>query len=134
MVEVLDAQAADVVDEDEGHHDREKPYLAPAVEHQTAEEQHGVLELCGRKVIQRQRDGQKPEQKDDGAENQSVSLLLAEKADAANGTGLGWIQIQSASALSTALSRSAVHSLDAITMTMVLPLKAMTAFSTLSCA
>ena len=80
LVEVLDAQAADVVDEDEGHHDREKPYLAPAVEHQTAEEQHGVLELCGRKVIQRQRDGQKPEQKDDGAENQSVSLLLAEKS------------------------------------------------------
>ena len=37
-----------------------------------------------------------------------------------------------ASALSTALSRSAVHSLDAITMTMVLPLKAITAFPTLS--
>ncbi len=61
-VKVLDGKAADIVDEDEGHHDREKPYLAPAVEHQTAEEQHGVLELCGRKVVQRQRDGQKAEQ------------------------------------------------------------------------
>ena len=39
-----------------------------------------------------------------------------------------------ARALSTALSRSAVHSLEAITMTTVLSLKAMTAFSTLSCA
>ena len=40
----------------------------------------------------------------------------------------------SPSALSTALSRSAVHSLEAMTMTTVLSLKAITAFSTFSWA
>ena len=74
-VKMLNGKAADIVDEDEGHHDREKTDLAPAVKHKAAEEQHGVLELCGRKVVQRQRDGQKAEQENNGAENQSVSLL-----------------------------------------------------------
>ena len=68
-------EPAQIVDEDESQHDWEEPDFAPAVEHQTAQEQDGVLELCGRKVIQRQRDGKKPEQKDDGAENQGVDLL-----------------------------------------------------------
>ena len=74
-VKVLNAQAADIVDEDQGHHDREKAYFAPAVEHQTAHKQHSVLEFCRREVVQRQRDGQKPEQENNGAENQGVSLL-----------------------------------------------------------
>ena len=69
-------QAAEIVDEDQGQHDREEPDLTPAVEHQAAHKEHGILELCGRKVIQRQRDGKKPEQKDDGAENQGFDLLL----------------------------------------------------------
>ena len=134
-VKMLNGKAADIVDEDEGHHDREKTDLAPAVKHQAAEEQHGVLELCGRKVVQRQRDGQKAEQENNGAENQSVSLLCAcsKKADAA----VAPARIRSDqlfSALSTALSRSAVHSLEAMAMTTRLSLKAMTAFSTLLCA
>ena len=77
VLHAFQPQAAEVVDEDEGHHDREKTDLAPAVKHKAAEEQHGVLELCGRKVVQRQRDGQKAEQENNGAENQSVSLLCA---------------------------------------------------------
>ena len=134
-VKALDAQAADVVDEDKGHHDREKAYFAPAVEHQTAHKQHGVLEFCRREVVQRQCDGQKPEQENNGAENQGVSLLLiTEKSRCRNWHRLFRCQIQFARALSTALSRSAVLSLEAITMTTVLSLKAMTAFSTLVCA
>ena len=69
-------QAAEIVDEDQGQHDREEPDLTPAVEHQAAHKEHRILELCGRKVIQRQRNGKKPEQKDDGAENQGFDLLL----------------------------------------------------------
>ena len=134
-VKVLDGKAAYIIDEDEGHHDREKAHLAPAVEHQTAKEQHGILELCGREIVQRQRDGQKAEQEDDGAENQGVSLLfylkkpMPKMAPALGGSDSE--RDDQARALSTALSRSAVHSLEAITMTTVLSLKAMTAFSTL---
>ena len=72
---MFDGKAAEIVDEDKRHHDREKAHLAPAVEHQTAQKQHGVLQFCGGKIVQRQRDGQKTEQEDDGAENQGVSLL-----------------------------------------------------------
>ena len=73
---MFDGKAAEVVDEDKRHHDREKAHLAPAVEHQTAQKQHGVFQFCGGKIVQRQRDGQKTEQEDDGAENQGVSLLF----------------------------------------------------------
>ena len=76
LVKMLDGKAADIVDQDQGHHHREEAYLAPAVEHQTAQKQHGILELRGCKVVQRQRDGQKAEQEDYGAENQGVSLLF----------------------------------------------------------
>ena len=90
-----------------------------------------IIRTTSNEVAKKRGTGSKIE----GAENQSVSLLCAcsKKADAAAAPA----RIRSDqlfSALSTALSRSAVHSLDAITMTMVLPLKAMTAFSTLSCA
>lgn len=59
--------------------------------------------------------------------------LSTEKADAADGTG-SEDQIQLFRALSTALFRSAVHSLEAITMTTRSPLEEMMAFSTLLCA
>ena len=75
-IKMFDGKAAEVVDEDKRHHDREKAHLAPAVEHQTAQKQHGVFQFCGGKIVQRQRDGQKTEQEDDGAENQGVSLLF----------------------------------------------------------
>ena len=76
LIKMLDAQTAQIVDEDQGDHHRKESYLAPAVEHQTAQKQHGVFQLGGSEIIQRQRYGQKPEQKDNGAENQSVSLLF----------------------------------------------------------
>ena len=74
-VEALKPESAEVVDKDESQHDREKPHLAPAVEHEAAQEEDGVFELRGREVIERQRDGQKAQQKDDGAEDHGVSLL-----------------------------------------------------------
>ena len=85
VLHAFQPQAAEVVDEDEGQHDREKPDFAPAVEHQTAHKEHGVLEFGGRKVIERQRDGEKPEQKKDGAENQGVPPL--KKGRCRQGTG-----------------------------------------------
>ena len=59
--------------------------------------------------------------------------FLLKKADAADGTG-SEDQIQLFRALSTALFRSAEHSLEAITMTTRSPLEEMMAFSTLLCA
>ena len=59
--------------------------------------------------------------------------FLLKKADAADGTGSEG-QIQLFRALSTALVRSAEHSLEAITMTTRSPLAEMMAFSTLLCA
>lgn len=59
--------------------------------------------------------------------------FLLKKADAADGTGSEG-QIQLFRALSTALFRSAEHSLEAITMTTRSPLEEMMAFSTLLCA
>ena len=67
-----------VADEDERQHDREKTHLAPAVEHEAAQEQNGIFEFRGREIVQRQRDGQKAQQKDDGAEDHGVSLLLSQ--------------------------------------------------------
>ena len=78
LLEALKPQAAEVVDEDEGQHDREKPHLAPAVEHEAAQEQNGIFEFRGREIVQRQCDGQKAQQKDDGAEDHGVSLLLSQ--------------------------------------------------------
>ena len=88
LLEALKPQAAEVVDEDERQHDREKTYLAPAVEHEAAQEQNGIFEFRGREIVQRQCDGQKAQQKDDGAEDHGVSLLFnivikPKKADAA---------------------------------------------------
>ena len=61
LVKAFQPQAAKVVQGDEGQHDGEEPHLAPAVKHQTAHKQHGVFELCGRQIIQRQRNGQETE-------------------------------------------------------------------------
>ena len=76
LLEALKPQAAEVVDEDERQHDREETHLAPAVEHEAAQEQNGIFEFRGREIVQRQCDGQKAQQKDDGAEDHGVSLLL----------------------------------------------------------
>ena len=62
-----------------------------------------------------------------------VEGFLLKKADAADGTGSEG-QIQLFRTLSTALFRSAEHSLEAITMTTRSPLEEMMAFSTLLCA
>ena len=73
---------------------------------------------------------------DEGAASAEIPLIrgfLLKKADAADGTGSEG-QIQLFRALSTALVRSAVHSLEAITMTTRSPLEEMMAFSTLLCA
>ena len=68
-----------------------------------------------------------------GGKPSQVEGFLLKKADAADGTG-SEDQIQLFRALSTALFRSAVHSLEAITMTTRSPLEEMMAFSTLLCA
>ena len=68
-----------------------------------------------------------------GGKPSQVEGFLLKKADAADGTGSEG-QIQLFRALSTALFRSAVHSLEAITMTTRSPLEEMMAFSTLLCA
>lgn len=73
---------------------------------------------------------------DEGAASAGIPLIrgvLLKKADAADGTG-SEDQIQLFRALSTALFRSAEHSLEAITMTTRSPLEEMMAFSTLLCA
>ncbi len=75
LVEAFQPQTAEIIDEDEGQHDRKKAHLAPAVEHEAAEEQNGILELWGCEIVQRQRNGQKAQQEQDGAENQDISLL-----------------------------------------------------------
>ena len=135
-VEPFQPQTAEVVEEDESDHDGEKAHLAPAVKHEAAQEQNGIFELCRREIVQRQRDGEEPEQKQDGAENHGVSLLFVvmKKTDAADGTGRRKAAYLPRT-LSTALLRSAEHSLEAMTMTTrSLSLLPMTAFSTLDWA
>ena len=61
-VEPFQPQTAEVVEEDESDHDGEKAHLAPAVKHEAAQEQNGIFELCRREIVQRQRDGEEPEQ------------------------------------------------------------------------
>ena len=61
-------QAAQVVDEDQPQHHREKPHLAPAVEHQAADEQDGVFGFGGGDIVGRQGKRQKMKQEDDGTE------------------------------------------------------------------
>ena len=69
MRKLFHAEAGGVVDENGKRHDGEQAHLAPGIEHKAAHKQHGVFPLGGRKVIQRQRNGQKAEQKQQGTEN-----------------------------------------------------------------
>ena len=135
-----DGQAAQVVDEDEGQHHREKPDLAPAVEHQAADEQDGVLCFGRGDIIGRQGEGQKVEQEDDRAEDQggiSFRVGKSKKEPMPQGTGSEGDRYWGAYSFitsSTAWDRSPLLSLEAMTITTRPSRPEIMAFSTLDWA
>ena len=79
-VKLFHQQAASIVDEDKHHHHREEFDLAPGIEHKAAQKQRQILQFCRGKIIKRQRDGQKTEQKQNRAEDQKTALPFTQKA------------------------------------------------------
>ena len=79
MIEPFDGKAGEIVDEDQHDHHREEAYLTPGIEHQAADEQNQVFQLVRCNVIQRQRDRQKAEQKQNGTEQQACDTPLQKK-------------------------------------------------------
>jgi hypothetical protein len=54
----VDQQAADVVEQDGGDHQEQVNGLAPAVEDQAGDQQHGIAQFLWQDVVQRQHNGQ----------------------------------------------------------------------------